>query len=59
MNRQAYDFQTSQSVGYWLMQKARKQQAEQGTPQAARNLKKQGVPLDYALDILVPLGRGA
>lgn len=59
MNRQAYDFQTSQTVGYWLMHKARKQQAEQGTFQAARNLKKQGVPLDFALDILVPLGRGA
>ncbi len=59
MNRQAYDLQTSQTVGRWLMQKARKQQAEQGTYHAARNLKKQGVPLDYALDILVPLGRGA
>lgn len=59
MNRQAYDFQTSQTVGHWLMRKARKQQAEQGTFQAARNLKKQGVPLDFALDILVPLGRGA
>lgn len=59
MNRQAYDVQTSQSVGYWLMHKARKQQAEIGTFQAARNLKKQGVPLDYALDILAPLGRVA
>jgi hypothetical protein len=59
MNRQAYDFQTSQSVGYWLMAKAREQQARHGTFQAARNLKKQGVPLDFALDILVPLGRGA
>lgn len=59
MNRQAYDHETAQSLGAWLMQKARKQQAEQGTPQAARNLKKQGVPLDFALDILVPLGRGA
>lgn len=59
MNRQAYDLQTSQTVGRWLIRKARKQQAEQGTFQAARNLKKQGVPLDLALDILVPLGRGA
>lgn len=59
MNRQAYDFQTSQSVGYWLMHKARKQQAEVGTYHAARNLKKQGVPLDYALDILAPMGRAS
>jgi hypothetical protein len=59
MNRQGYDQSTMQSLGGWLMQKARRQQAEQGTFQAARNLKKQGVPLDFALDILVPLGRGA
>jgi len=57
MNRQGYDQSTRQSLGGWLMQKARRQQAELGTFQAARNLKKQGVPLDLALDILVPLGR--
>lgn len=48
-----------QSLGGWLMQKARRQQAEVGTYHAARNLKKQGVPLDYALDILAPLGRAS
>lgn len=59
MNRQAYDYETAHVLGHWLMHKARKQQAEVGTYHAARNLKKQGVPLDFALDILVPLGRGA
>lgn len=59
MNRQGYDQSTMQSLGGWLMHKARKQQAEVGTYHAARNLKKQGVPLDYALDILAPLGRAS
>lgn len=59
MNHQAYDYETTFAVGAWLMRKARKQQAAVGTYHAARNLKKQGVPLDYALDILAPMGRAS
>lgn len=39
-------------IGRWLWAKARRQQREQGTQQAARNLRKQGVPLPVALLIL-------
>ena len=46
---------TTQRAGEWLANKARRQQAEIGTYQAARNLKKQGVPLLLALDILAPV----
>lgn len=42
-------------AGIWLVNKARRQQAEIGTYQATRNLKKQGVPLLLALDILAPV----
>ena len=43
---------TAAIVGRWLWAKARRQQREQGTQQAARNLRKQGVPLPVALLIL-------
>ena len=36
----------------WFRKKARDQQAISGTRQAARNLRKQGVPIDYAVAIL-------
>lgn len=39
-------------AGRWLVRKARLQAAEQGTYQAARNLRKQGAPLNVALAIL-------
>lgn len=41
-------------AGIWLVNKARRQQVEIGTYQAARNLRKQGVPLALALGILAP-----
>lgn len=43
---------TTLGLGDWLASKARLQQAEKGTQQAARNLKKQGVPLELALRLL-------
>lgn len=43
-------------AGVWLVDKARRQAAELGTQAAARNLRKQGVPLELAL--LVLTGRG-
>lgn len=43
---------TTSLVGRWLYAKARRQQREQGAQQAARNRKKQGVPLPVALLIL-------
>ena len=39
-------------AGAWLIAKARRQQVTLGTFQAARNLRKQGVPLQLALAIL-------
>lgn len=41
------------SAGRWLVRKARQQAAEVGYQQAARNLRKQGVPLNIALVILL------
>lgn len=40
------------AAGSWLLRKARAQAAEVGTQQAARNLRKQGLPLDLALLVL-------
>jgi len=40
-------------VGHWLTQKARRNAAEAGVFQAARNLRKQGVPLELARGILL------
>lgn len=45
---------TIHNAGRWLVLKARQQQARQGTQAAARNLRKQGVPLSLALAILAP-----
>ena len=45
---------TAVMVGRWLIAKARGQAAEHGIQQAARNLRKQGAPLELALAILVP-----
>lgn len=42
----------SRRVGTWLINKAIDQQIIAGTYAAARNLRKQGVPLELALDIL-------
>ena len=39
-------------AGRWLVLKAREQQSAAGTYAAARNLRKQGVPLPMALAIL-------
>lgn len=36
----------------WFRSKAQENAAMSGTYQAARNLRKQGVPLDYALALL-------
>jgi hypothetical protein len=36
----------------WFREKARENQRYAGTQQAARNLRKQGVPIEYALAIL-------
>lgn len=41
------------SAGRWIVGKARRQAAEVGYQQAARNLRKQGVPLSIALIILL------
>lgn len=40
-------------AGLWLAQKARRQAREVGIQQAARNLRKQGAPIELALTILV------
>lgn len=40
------------AAGVWLVRKARAQAAQSGTYAAARNLKKQGIPLELALAIL-------
>lgn len=40
-------------VGRWLADKVRRQAAEVGVQQAARNLRKQGAPLEVALALLV------
>jgi hypothetical protein len=45
-------FSTPYVVGWWLLAKARRQAAEAGTYQAAKNLRKQGAPLELALLIL-------
>lgn len=42
----------SRLVGRWLVVKARQQATTVGTQQAARNLKRQGVPLALAVSIL-------
>jgi hypothetical protein len=39
-------------VGHWLIHKARKQASALGTYAAARNLRKQGLPIELALSIL-------
>ena len=39
-------------LGLWMMVKARRQAAATGAYQAARNLKKQGVPIEAALLML-------
>lgn len=41
------------AAGTWLARKARQQAKEQGVQRAAMNLRKQGVPLELALLILV------
>ena len=41
------------SAGRWIVGKARRQAAEVGYQQAAKNLRKQGVPLNVALIILL------
>lgn len=40
------------AVGVWLARKAQAQAQAAGTLQAAKNLRKQGVPLDIALLLL-------
>ena len=45
-------FTAALQAGYWLVDKARLQARVLGTQQAARNLRKQGVPLEIALSIL-------
>lgn len=47
---------TTALIGRWLFAKARRQQRESGTLQAAANLRKQGVPLPVALLILSTSG---
>lgn len=47
--------QTARAVriaGMWIVAKARQQARDQGTQQAARNLRKQGAPIEHALAIL-------
>lgn len=44
------------AIGQWLVAKARRQAAAQGVQPAARNLRKQGLPLELALAILAPRG---
>ena len=41
------------SAGFWLAHKARRNADDVGTFQAARNLRKQGVPLNLALALLL------
>ena len=41
------------AAGTWLQSKAQQQQFTSGTFQAARNLRKQGAPLEVALALLV------
>lgn len=41
------------NAGHWLVTKYRKLAAEVGVQQAARNMRKQGAPLDVALAVLV------
>ena len=41
------------SAGNWLCHKYRRQAEDQGVQHAARNMRKQGVPLDVALAVLV------
>jgi hypothetical protein len=43
----------ARTIGRFMVRKALDQQSMQGTHQAARNLRKQGVPLAVALLILV------
>lgn len=43
---------TLDHIGRWLASKARQQAIDVGVQQAARNLRKQGVPLELALLIL-------
>jgi len=45
-------------AGLWLMHKARKQQRESGTVQAAKNLRKQGVPVEIAVRLLATRSTG-
>ncbi len=40
------------SVGAWMFRKAKAQQAQNGTQAAARNLRKQGVPVELAVELL-------
>lgn len=40
------------AAGLWLARKARRNAEEAGVQQAARNLRKQGVPIELALAIL-------
>jgi hypothetical protein len=53
--------QTIANIGAFFFGKARANQREAGTYQAARNLRKQGVPLSIALEVLArrPLRYGA
>ncbi len=46
---------TALYAGLWLYAKAKKQQRESGTLKAARNLKKQGVPLELAVRMLATI----
>jgi hypothetical protein len=39
-------------AGFWLASKARRQAAVSGVQQAARNLRKQGAPIEVALALL-------
>ncbi len=41
-------------IGWWLVNKYQQQAAANGFLAAAKNLRKQGVPLEAALLILVP-----
>ena len=52
-------FFTSLHAGAWLVDKARRQAAKQGTQAAARNLRKQGVPVELAVRILARKGEAA
>ena len=52
MPRPSFPLGVAHAAGAFLIRKARQQQATSGTQRAARNLRKQGVPLDIALRIL-------